>query len=73
MLLKQVLETRAVGLLGTKGTAKTLSTLLAKKLVKKGKKEKGQEHFRYFATKLGEKHAPAAAPVAENSSQTSSM
>src|SRR3974377_1882037 len=44
-LLKQVADTRAVGLLGTKGTAKILGTLLAKKLIKKGKKEKGQEHF----------------------------
>jgi hypothetical protein len=72
-ILKQVLDTRAVGLLGTKGTAKILGTLLAKKLVKKGKKEKGQEHFRYFATKLGEKNAPAAPPVAESSSSPSPM
>ncbi len=72
-LLKQVLDTRAVGLLGTKATAKTLATLLAKKLIKKGKKEKGQEHFRYFITKLGEKHAPVAPPVTESSSSASPM
>jgi hypothetical protein len=72
-LLKQVLDTRAVGLLGTKPTAKTLATLLAKKLIKKGKKEKGQEHFRYFATKLGEKHAPVAPAVTETTSPSSSM
>jgi hypothetical protein len=72
-ILKQVLDTRAVGLLGTKGTAKILGTLLAKKLVKKGKKEKGQEHSRYFATKLGEKYAPAAPAVTESSSSASPM
>jgi len=70
-ILKQVLDTRAVGLLGTKGTAKILGTLLAKKLIKKGKKEKGQEHFRYFVTKLGEKHAPVVVVVTEGSPPTS--
>jgi len=70
-ILKQVIDTRAVGLLGTKGTAKILGTLLAKKLIKKGKKEKGQEHFRYFATKLGEKHAPVVVVVTESSAPSS--
>ena len=70
-ILKQVLDTRAVGLLGTKGTAKILGTLLAKKLIKKGKKEKGQEHFRYFVTKLGEKHAPVVVVVTESTSPSS--
>jgi hypothetical protein len=62
-LLKQVADTLAVGLLATKGTAKTLSTLQAKKLIKKGKKE--GDHFRYFITKLGQKQTPAATAPAE--------
>jgi hypothetical protein len=62
-ILKQVADTKAVGYLATKATAKTLSTLQAKKLIKKGKKE--GDHFRYFITKLGEKQTPAPAPPAE--------
>jgi hypothetical protein len=58
---KKFLETVAAkkeeGLVGTKGTAKILGTLLEKKLVKKGKKE--GEHFRFHITKLGSKHSPA--------------
>jgi hypothetical protein len=59
---KKFLETVAAkkeeGLVGTKGTAKILGTLLEKKLVKKGKKEK-DGHFRFHITKLGSKHSPA--------------
>ncbi|MGC8639220.1 MAG: histidine biosynthesis protein HisIE, partial [Isosphaeraceae bacterium] len=62
-ILKQVADTKAVGMLATKATAKTLSTLQAKKLIKKGKKE--GEYFRYFITKLGEKQTPAAPAPAE--------
>ena len=46
------------GLVGTKGTAKMLGTLLEKKLVKKGKKEQ-DGNFRFHITKLGSKHSPA--------------
>jgi hypothetical protein len=62
-ILKQVADTKAVGYLATKVTAKTLSTLQAKKLIKKGKKE--GDHFRYFITKLGEKQTPAPVAPAE--------
>ena len=59
---KKFLETVAAkkeeGLVGTKGTAKILGTLLEKKLVKKGKKEEGG-YFRFHITKLGSKHSPA--------------
>ena len=58
---KKFLETVAAkkeeGLVGTKGTARILDTLLEKKLVKKGKKE--GDHFRFHITKLGSKHSPA--------------
>src|SRR5690349_11962536 len=53
-ILKQVADTQAVGLLATKATAKTLTTLQAKKLIKKGKKAKGSTHvFVYHLTKAG--------------------
>ena len=59
---KKFLETVAAkkeeGLVGTKGTAKMLGTLLEKKLVKKGKKEQDGQ-FRFHITKLGSKHSPA--------------
>jgi hypothetical protein len=55
--LESVAATKEAGVLGTKGTAKILGTLLEKKLVKKGKKE--GEHFRFHITKLGSKHSPA--------------
>jgi hypothetical protein len=61
-ILRRVMETKLNGLIPPdKPTAKTLSTLLAKRLVKKGKKE-GQ--ICYLITKLGEKYTPAvpAAP-----------
>jgi hypothetical protein len=62
-LLKQVMDTKLNGLLASKPNAKALGALLAKKLIKKGKKE--GEYFRYFITKLGEKHAPVVVVVAE--------
>ncbi len=62
-LLKQVADTKLVGFLADKGTAKTLSTLQAKKLIKRGKKE--GEHYRYFITRLGEKQTPAPPAPAE--------
>ena len=64
MLLKQVADTKKVGLLATKGTAKTLGTLQAKKLIKKIGKKEG-DFFRYEITKLGEKQTPAPAAPAE--------
>ncbi len=56
-LLESVAATKEEGIVGTKGNAKMLASLLEKKLVKKGKKEKDQ--FRYHITKLGSKHTPA--------------
>jgi hypothetical protein len=56
-LLESVAATKDEGIMGTKGNAKMLATLLEKKLVKKGKKENDQ--FRYHITKLGSKHSPA--------------
>ena len=56
-LLASVAATKEAGVLGTKGNAQMLAALLAKKLVKRGKKEKDQ--FRYHITKLGSKHSPA--------------
>jgi hypothetical protein len=52
-LLKQIADTKATGLVGNQRAAKTLNTLQAKKLIRKGKKEGHQ--YRYFITKLGEK------------------
>jgi hypothetical protein len=54
ILLRQIADAQAAGLVGTQRTAKALSTLQAKKLIKKGKKE--GDHYRYFITKLGEKN-----------------
>jgi hypothetical protein len=65
-LLKQVAEAKEGGFQETKGTAKMLGALLGKKLIKRGKKQ--GEFFLYHITKLGEKHAPAAAPSPEPSS-----
>jgi hypothetical protein len=56
--LESVAATKDAGIVGTKGTAKMLGTLLEKKLVKKGKKEQ-DGNFRFHITKLGSKHSPA--------------
>jgi hypothetical protein len=61
-MLGEVAGRKLEGLLGTKATAKQLTALLEKKLIKKGKKEGG--FFRYFVTKTGEKHATSASPAA---------
>jgi hypothetical protein len=52
--------------LGTNANAKNLAALQSKKLIKKGGKKEG-DYFRYFATKLGEKHAPPAASPSDTS------
>jgi hypothetical protein len=66
-LLKQVVDTKMVGMRADKATAKNLAALQSKKLIKKiGKMEGG--FSRYVATKLGEKHAPAPAAPAETAS-----
>jgi hypothetical protein len=68
--LETVAATKDAGIVGTKGTAKILGTLLEKKLVKKGKKEK-DGHFRYHITKLGSKHSPAPSPSTTSSEPSS--
>jgi hypothetical protein len=56
--LESVAATKDAGVVGNKGNAKMLATLLEKKLVKKGKKEGAA--FRFHITKLGSKHSPAS-------------
>jgi hypothetical protein len=55
ILLRQLADVQAGGVVSTRKTAKTLDTLQAKKLIRKGKKE--GDHYRYFITKLGEKQS----------------
>ncbi len=61
-LLSTVSQTPSPGYLGNKAEAQALASLLAKRLVKTGKKEGGL--FRYMVTKLGEKYIPTAAAPA---------
>jgi hypothetical protein len=45
-----------------KAEQKTLETLLDKKLIKKGAKDKASGHFRYTVSKAGEKHLSTSSP-----------
>ena len=58
-LLKTVADFKAAGFLGFKSEVKRLHQFQGKKLIKKAGKKEG-EHFRYFITKLGEKHVPGS-------------
>ena len=46
-----------------KAEQKTLETLLDKKLIKKGAKDKASGHFRYTVSKAGEKHLSTVSPA----------
>jgi len=67
--LESVAATKDTGVVGNKGNAKMLATLLEKKLVKKGKKEGAA--FRFHITKLGSKHSPASGSPTTSSEPSS--
>lgn len=48
----------------SKAEGRSVESLLAKKVVKRGAKNKATGQFRYLVTKAGQKHLPAPAPVA---------
>jgi hypothetical protein len=60
-LLSTISQCPSPGYLGNKAAMKALTSLLAKKVVKTGKKEGA--FFRYTVTKLGEKSISKAAPA----------
>ena len=62
--LKQIHSTKEEGYLtAKKAEQKTIETLLDKKLIKKGAKDKTSGHFRYTVSKAGEKHLSTIAPA----------
>lgn len=63
-LLKEIAGSGEAGVIATKKTQKSLDSLQAKKLIKKGKKE--GDFFKYHVSKVGEKHVAGldAAPSA---------
>jgi hypothetical protein len=61
--LKQIQETKEGYLTAKKAEQKTLETLLDKKLIKKGAKDKASGNFRYTVSKAGEKHLSTITPA----------
>lgn len=62
--LKQIHSTKEEGYLtAKKAEQKTIETLLDKKLIKKGAKDKTSGHFRYTVSKAGEKHLSTVSPA----------
>jgi transcription initiation factor IIF auxiliary subunit len=61
--LKQIQEAKEGYLTAKKAEHKTLETLLDKKLIKKGAKDKASGNFRYTVSKAGEKHLSTIPPV----------
>jgi hypothetical protein len=61
--LKQIHETKEGFLTAKKAELKTLETLLDKKLIKKGAKDKASGNFRYTVSKAGEKHLSSLPPA----------
>ncbi len=62
--LKQIHGAKEAGYMtAKKAEQKTLDTLLDKKLIKKGAKDKASGNFRYTVSKAGEKHLSSIPPV----------
>jgi hypothetical protein len=61
--LKQIQDTKEGFLTAKKAELKTLETLLDKKLIKKGAKDKASGSFRYTVSKAGEKHLSTLPPA----------
>ena len=62
--LKQIQSTKEEGYLtAKKAEQKTIETLLGKKLIKKGAKDKTSGNFRYTVSKAGEKHLSTITPA----------
>jgi hypothetical protein len=62
--LKQIHSTKEEGYLtAKKAEQKTIETLLGKKLIKKGAKDKTSGNFRYTVSKAGEKHLSTITPA----------
>jgi hypothetical protein len=61
--LKQIHETKEGYLTAKKAEQKTIETLLVKKLIKKGAKDKTSGNFRYTVSKAGEKHLSTNSPA----------
>ena len=62
--LKQIHSTKEEGYLtAKKAEQKTIETLLDKKLIKKGAKDKTSGNFRYTVSKAGAKHLSTIAPA----------
>jgi len=62
--LKQIHSTKEAGYLtAKKAEQKTIETLLGKKLIKKGAKDKTSGNFRYTVSKAGEKHLSTITPA----------
>jgi hypothetical protein len=60
--LKQVKGAAEGYITAKKAEQKTLETLLDKKLIKKGAKDKASGNFRYTVSKAGEKHLSSVSP-----------
>ena len=61
--LKKVSEKGLDGYHPAKGEARSLDSLVVKKLLKKGAKNKATGAVPYHLTKLGQKHAGPSAPM----------
>ncbi len=61
--LKMILEAKEGFLTAKKAELKTLESLLEKKLVKKGAKDKASGSFRFTVSKAGEKHLSTLPPA----------
>jgi hypothetical protein len=60
--LKQIRGATEGFITAKKAEQKTLETLLDKKLIKKGAKDKASGNFRYTVSKAGEKHLSSVSP-----------
>ena len=64
-LLRTVHRTKDAGYLGDKrAEAKGLESLVTKKLIKRGAKDKASGHPRYLVSKAGAKHVSSSSPSA---------
>ncbi len=61
--LKQIKGAAEGYMTAKKAEQKTLETLLDKKLIKKGAKDKASGNFRYTVSKAGEKHLSSVSPA----------
>ena len=61
--LKQIHGATEGYMTAKKAEQKTLDTLLDKKLIKKGAKDKASGNFRYTVSKAGEKHLSSSSPT----------